>query len=42
VPLGSESFTDEFVKDRLLGITEGVMNKLMDFEDTHCCRMEGR
>jgi hypothetical protein len=34
VPLGSESFTDEYVKDSLLSITEGVMNKLMDFEDT--------
>jgi len=34
VPLGSESFTEEFVKDSLLGITEGVMSKLMDFEDT--------
>ena len=34
VPLGPESFTDEFVRDSLLGITEGVMSKLMDFEDT--------
>src|SRR5438270_12451616 len=30
----TESFTEEFVKDSLLGITEGVMAKLMDFEDT--------
>ena len=34
VPLGSETFIDEFVKDSLLGTAEGVMNKLMDFEDT--------
>src|SRR5438270_9678369 len=34
VLLGPESFTDEFVRDSLLGITEGVMSKLMDFEDT--------
>jgi len=34
VPLGSASFTEEFVKDSLLEITEGVMNKLIEFEDT--------
>src|SRR5579863_6579243 len=34
VPLGSASFTENFVKDSLLDITEGVMKKLLDFEDT--------
>ena len=34
VPLGSASFTEEFVKDSLLGITDGVMSKLIEFEDT--------
>src|SRR6185312_13120908 len=32
--LGSEAFTDDYVKESLLGITDGVMSKLMDFEDT--------
>ena len=34
VPLGSAEFTDEFVKNDLCSATEGVMSKLVEFEDT--------
>ena len=34
VPLGSPSFTEKFVKDSLFEITDGVMAKLLEFEDT--------
>jgi len=34
VPLGSAEFIDEFVKNELCSATEGVMNKLVEFEDT--------
>ena len=34
VPLGSQEFTESFVKRDLLDVAEGVMSKLIDFEDT--------
>jgi hypothetical protein len=34
VPLGSQEFIEKFVKRELLGTAEGVMSKLIDFEDT--------
>ena len=34
VPLGSQEFTEKFVKRDLLDVAEGVMSKLIDFEDT--------
>ena len=34
VPLGSGEFTAEFVKKELCSATEGVMSKLIEFEDT--------
>jgi hypothetical protein len=34
VPLGSVEFTEKYVNDSLLVATEGVMNKLIEFEDT--------
>ena len=41
VPLGSQEFVEKFVKRELLGTAEGVMNKLIEFEDTQaaifCC-----
>ena len=41
VPLGSQEFTESFVKRDLLDVAEGVMSKLIDFEDTQaaifCC-----
>src|SRR5947209_1028804 len=39
VPLGSDSFTEELVKDSPLDIPEGVMNKLMDFEAIFLLRL---
>ena len=34
VPLGSQEFVEEFVKSDLIGTAEGVMSKLIEFEDT--------
>ena len=34
VPLGSAEFSNTYVKDGLLSATEGVMDKLIEFEDT--------
>ena len=34
VPLGSQEFIEKFVKRDLLDTAEGVMSKLIDFEDT--------
>ena len=34
VPLGSAEFTEEFVEKELCSATEGVMSKLIEFEDT--------
>jgi len=33
-PLGSQEFIESFVKRDLLDVAEGVMSKLIDFEDT--------
>ena len=34
VPLGSQEFVEKFVERELLDTAEGVMNKLIEFEDT--------
>ena len=34
VPLGSQEFVEKFVERELLGTAEGVMSKLIEFEDT--------